>query len=310
MSVDVAVLLKALTVLLYLCAALASGANMAVFWLADARSAWAAGQLPPLRRWAAGGALLALSLSFAALGAESAEMADVPLADALPVVATMIQSTHYGLAWCIGAGALAVAAILPWVSRGRAGATMAFVALTVFWYSRSMVSHASSQGDASLPVLVDWIHLVLVAVWLGAVVIAAVVALAGGRHMQERDRRERAAYVVALSASATIALAGIVVTGLASAWHNLRGTDDLLDTPYGNALLVKLLFVGCAVLLGGVNRFVVMPPWLAAEGAGRPALAALPRRFRLVLWVEALILVAALVMAVILSATSPPGAAM
>ncbi|GAB3414282.1 CopD family protein [Massilia agilis] len=309
MGVDIAILLKVVTVPLYLFAAVAAGANMAVFWLADARSPWAVGQLPSLRRWAAGGALLALSASVAALCAEAAEMAEVPLSEAMPAVATMLASTHYGLAWSIGAGALVVAAVLPLLLRARGGGTIAFGALAVFWYSRSMVSHASGNGDASLPVLVDWLHLVLVSVWLGAVVIAALVALASRRDVQEKDRRERAAYVAALSASATIALVGIVITGLASGWHNLRSLDDLLGTPYGNALLAKLALVAVAVLLGGVNRFIVMPPWILSEGAGRPAAATLPRRFRLVLQIEATILIAALAMAVVLAATPPPGAA-
>ncbi|GAB3431775.1 CopD family protein [Massilia solisilvae] len=309
MGVDIAILLKVVTVLLYLFAAVAAGANMAVFWLADARSPWALAQLPSLRRWAAGGALLALSASFAVLCAEAAEMAELPLSDAMPAVATMLASTHYGLAWSIGAGALAAAVVLPILLRARGGATLAFGALAVFWYSRSMVSHASGNGDASLAVMADWMHLVLVGLWLGAVVIAALVALANRRDVQETDRRERAAYVAALSACATIALVGIVITGLASAWHNLRSFHDLLGTPYGNALLAKLALVAVAVVLGGVNRFVVMPPWLLSEGAGRPVAATLPCRFRLVLQIETVILIAALVMAVILAATPPPGAA-
>jgi hypothetical protein len=53
------------------------------------------------------------------------------------------------------------------------------------------------------------------------------------------------------------------------------GPDD------GEIITAKLLLV--AALLGGFNRLVVMPPWLA-DHAGRPALSL---RFKRILWIEA-----------------------
>jgi putative copper resistance protein D len=124
--------------------------------------------------------------------------------------------------------------------------------------------------------------------------------------MSGADRQARAAYAGALSSSATLALAGIVVTGLYAAWRNLGGFGHLLGNPYGTTLLAKLLLVGSAAMLGGVNRLFVMPPWLARESAGRPAADALPLRFRHILWIEALVLVAVVVLAAWLAATPTP----
>ena len=109
---------------------------------------------------------------------------------------------------------------------------------------------------------------------------------------------------MALSTSATYALGGIVATGLANAWYNVGIPADLTGNPYGAALLLKLALVAIAVLLGGVNRFFVMP---ALTAAGPVPLAAL-RRFTLILRVEAVVLSGVLIFAAILSSTPPPTA--
>jgi putative copper resistance protein D len=188
-------------------------------------------------------------------------------------------------------------------------ACLSLGALAVFWYTRSMVSHAASQGDFSLPLLADWLHQGLISLWVGEVLLAGAVMLKvkGNRDMASADRRARAAYVASLSDSATFALAGIFVTGLYASWRNLGGLANLFGNPYGNTLVAKLLLVGVAVALGGFNRFVVMPPWLARESAGHAAPVLLPLRFRRVLWIEALVLVAVVAAAAWLASTSPPG---
>jgi putative copper resistance protein D len=110
-----------------------------------------------------------------------------------------------------------------------------------------------------------------------------------------------------LSRSATFALIGIFITGLYASWRSLDGFGNLFGNPYGNTLVAKLLLVGVAAMLGGFNRFIVMPPWLARESAGNAAPEVLPARFRRVLWIEAVVLMAVVVLAAWLASTSPPG---
>lgn len=309
MSFDPVTVQRVASVLMYLAAALAAGASVAAVWIARGRSHWSAGRLPAIGRCALAGPGIALLASAAVLWLESAAMAEVPLAEAAGAVQSMLTETHYGAAWMVGAAALAVAfALNLFMPRRLVRYTSAGtgLALAVFWYTRSMTSHAASEGDFSLPLIVDWLHLALISLWVGEVIVAGVATLAGDGPGSEGDRRDRAAYVASLSSSATLALAGIFATGLFGIWHNLGSVANLLGNPYGLALLAKLATVGLAVLLGGFNRFFVMPPWVSAESAGAPVGPALPRRFRLVLQAEAFVLVAALALAVVLAATSPP----
>jgi copper resistance protein D len=308
MAFDVETAQHAATTVLNLAVAVAAGASMSLLWLSKGASEWALARRGPVWHWVLAGTVAALLASGALLCFEAAAMAEVPLAQAGQAVHLMLTSTHYGLAWCVATGALASLLVLALLAKRHASllAIGALSVLAVFWYSRSMVSHAASEGDFSLALLADWAHLAFISLWVGEVVVAGLVILAGASHMLDADRRDRAAYVAALSNSATVALAGIFVTGLYGAWRNLGTVDALFGSQYGNALLAKLAFVGLAALLGGFNRFFVMPPWLEHERVGREAGAALPRRFRLILQLEAAMLLAALVLAAILASTSPP----
>lgn len=297
------------TALLNLAVAVLTGATLSHGWLARQPSRWADARRRPVRNLALGGVAVALAADAAWLWLESAEMAEVPVSAAGSAVWTMATSTHLGLAWCVGFAGLAVAAGFALIRGGHGPwlpmATLA--ALAVFWYTRSMTSHAASDGDFSVRLLADWVHLGLVSLWVGAVLVAGAVTLRATGDLTAADRRARAAYISSLSDSATVALAGIVATGLYATWRSIRGVGDLVGTAYGNTLVAKLLLVAVAVLLGGFNRVVVMPPWLTREAAGDAAPSALPQRFRRILWIEAAVLLAAVVVASWLVTTSPPG---
>lgn len=297
------------TALLNLAVAVLTGASVSRLWLARDASGWAALRRRPVRKAALAGAVVALVAAVVWLWLESAAMAEVPLTEAAGAVRSMLTSTHLGLACCIGIAALTVATAgaLLRTERSAGPALLSLAGLAVFWYTRSMVSHAAGDGDVSVRLLADWIHLGLVSLWVGEVTVSGGVMLRRSDNVTPPDRRARAAFVASLSSSATFALVGIFVTGLYAAWRSLGGFGDLVGNPYGNALVVKLLLVGVAALLGGVNRFVVMPPWLARESAGEAAPAPAPLRFRRILWIETLVLLAVVVVAAWLTSAPPPG---
>jgi putative copper resistance protein D len=309
------------TAVLHLAVAVLTGASAARLWLGRDGSAWARVCRRRLRGAALAGAIVALLADTVQLWLASAAMAEVPVSRAAGATWTMLNSTHLGFAWSIGMAGLLAAAVGTCMrtagARGPASLTLA--SLAVFWYTRSMVSHAAGDGDFSVRLLADWLHLGLVSLWVGEVLLAAALMLRPGGDMAPAGRRARAAYVASLSSSATIALGGIFVTGAYAGWRSLGGfagladniADELANTRYGNLLAAKLLLVAVAAMLGGFNRWCVMRPWLALEagnGAGDGEVpASLAARFRQVLWVEALVLLAAVVLAAWLASTPAPG---
>jgi putative copper resistance protein D len=308
MGLDLQTVQHLVTALLNLAVAVLTGASLSRLWLGRETSSWSEARRQPVRRAALVGAVAALAANLVLLWLESAAMAEVPVTEAAGATWSMLTSTHLGLAWSIGMVGLAIAAVGAFM-RGdpRTGPPLVTLAsLAVFWYTRGMVSHAASEGDFSVRLLSDWAHLGLISVWVGEVMLAGVITLRASGALAATDRRARAAYVESLSNSATFALTGILVTGIYAVWRTVGEWENLVGNPYGNTLVAKLLLVGVAAVLGGFNRFVVMPPWLTRESAGNPAPAFLPARFRLVLWIEALVLLAVVVLAAWLASTSPP----
>jgi copper transport protein len=126
----------------------------------------------------------------------------------------------------------------------------------------------------------DLLHLTVAAFWLGGLVGLGLVvrsagragngrpAPSGGRPVRPasatrtlpRSRVEVAA--VALSRFSTLAAALVAVLGVAGvllAWRILGSWSALVDTGYGQALLVKLGLVVAVLAVAGYNRFVVLP---------------------------------------------------
>lgn len=236
---------------------------------------------------------------------------------ALPTAAwRLLVDTHFGQAWWVGAVAWLLAAAgawplqiigTPFPQAGRRVLTA--MALAAFVWSRSVVSHAGAQGDWSVDVAVDGLHLLLVSVWVGIVLVAAATKLPAAPAGQS-DGTAAAHWVACLSATATLALAGIVLTGAFKTWVSVPELAALGSTDYGQRLWIKLGLVSVAVALGGYNRFKVMPP-LRLEMASPASPAARPwlRHWTLALRLEAAVLLAVLVVAAALSSTEPPGVA-
>jgi putative copper resistance protein D len=312
MAFDLQLVMRAATVALNLAVAVVVGATTASLWLSGRASPWAGRQCGRARLTSLFGLTAAILASALLLLLEAALMAEVPVAQAGEALWSMLTATHFGTAWSIGIGALAVS--LGAVGAGRGGAPRGWLVrldllgIAVFMYTRSMVSHAASDGDFSAAMLADWLHLAMTSLWVGGVFVAAVLILANpvGRHADDGNAAAR--YVESLSASATFALAGIVATGVFSAWHNLGSASALTGNPYGTALLIKAGLVAVAVTMGGYNRLIVMPSLLKRLRSSNPA-AAEVRRFTLILRLETAVLLCVLILAAFLSSTSPPGAA-
>jgi putative copper resistance protein D len=243
-------------------------------WLGGAHPELAA----RLRHGENGAAVACLTGSVVALWAATALMGDVGLGEAfgmLPMVLLHIAYGQAALAGMVGAILLLLVPHSNWPVRT--------LLLMLFALARASVSHAGEHGLVSIAVGVEWLHLVLIGVWLGGVGVAGWMVLP-------------TAYFPALSRAATLALAGILASGAYNVWQRMASVDQLLGHPYGMALTVKLALVAGAVALGAYNRFVGFPK--AARGQTGPAF--------LVLRIESVVLLGALAAAAALVSTQPP----
>ncbi|HEU4775310.1 MAG TPA: CopD family protein, partial [Telluria sp.] len=252
--------------------------------------AWLSAGLPlfleRLLRAEKGAALACLLGGAGAILAAAARMGDTGLIDALPMWWPVASGTAYGMATLLAIGAALLAALSMRLWRVRPPAV---ALLLVFAAARASVSHGGEGGWWSMGCMVQAVHLLLIGVWLGAVALAAWVILPVAR-------RPIDAYLAQLSRAATVALAGIVLTGAWNSWQRLSMPSDLWSHPYGMLLAVKLALFAAAAMLGGWNRLYGFPR--ARSGAPEAAL--------LVLRIESIVLAGALIAAAALVAQQPP----
>ena len=278
------------------------GALASAVLLQDASSAWAAQRRRRCRRLfmlACGATLLA---SLAWMEVQAIALTELSPGAALLAAGDVVVDTRFGRAWAAGALALIVGSVLSAASRYRA-APLRWLALvtTVVAISHACAGHAGATG-LGWPTLVMTLHLLAIGAWSGAVFAATTTVLRA-----KPDAVDGARYVTRLSTLAGAALAGVVLTGILSAWHGLGGSlAPLLPataTTWGIVLDLKLGLVATAIALGGFNRIAVMPTLLAMPASPAPW-----RRFTGVLRLEAVVLLAALVAAAMLANGEPPAA--
>jgi putative copper export protein len=117
--------------------------------------------------------------------------------------------------------------------------------------------------------LVNPIHSLAAGLWIGTLLVLVVAGLSALlRHEPTRARRGAiAADMVNGFSPLAMTMGGIVVVfGLITAWRHLHVLSNLWSTPYGYALIVKLLLVATVFLLGAWN-WRRQRPTLGSEAA-------------------------------------------
>ena len=284
------------------------GAVLTDWQLHGQAAEWARQRRASLRTFRLAASLWVTLMLVAVLALEASTMAEVPLVEIGPSLGPIWTGTHFGHVWLGSIGIIAIVLALQCVRQvSTLVALFCAAALIAFAISRSLVSHAVGAGNFSWPVAIETLHLLLISVWLGEVMLSGLFMLRKPPTSQTEDRNACRHYIEGLSTTATIALTGIVATGLINTWRGLGSPSHLLDNPWSVILIAKLVLVTTAAGLGAFNRWMVMPSLLAGLKVG--AITNQPqRRFVRVLQIEVVILGFVLIAAALLSASSPPTA--
>lgn len=203
--------------------------------------------------------------------------------------------TSFGRMWLIRLGlTLVTAGYLFWLRRREetwplllAGLALSLViAATV-----SLSSHSAALLEArTLATLVDFAHIAAAGVWVGGLVYL-LLALNGSRVLPAESRTWlNLNLILNFSALAAAAVGLLLVSGGYLAWQHLGSWSALVGTAYGRILLLKLALAMVAFALAGVNLVVIKPHLAAAyDEPEAPESAAAIRRFRGVVYLEAIV---------------------
>ncbi len=165
-----------------------------------------------------------------------------------------------------GVAVLAVVGAVWWTRWPRGGWWLTALAAAGAWITLPLTGHAASF-DTPLPHLAQVAHGVGAGLWVGT--LAVVVAVAFPLRREPRGRGCVADLVrrfspMALAAVSTIALSG-VVTGV----FYLGSVADLWATPYGRALLLKVVLFLATGAVGAYNWRRLTPRLGEASGPVR-----------------------------------------
>lgn len=200
--------------------------------------------------WGCLGAALVLGLALQTSLATDLSFWDTFTSAAWQVI---ITQTTFGRLWLIR--------VLLWLAIGialwRGGVRPRTLHLTLalgmlFLLVQSAYSHASAAEDHAAAVAANWLHLMATTLWVGGLIAFLLVLL-----ILRRDAQLSAAFtgtlVARFSNYARVAVAALVITGLYAAWLHVGSLPALLNTVYGQALLVKMLLFVPLLLVAGVN---------------------------------------------------------
>lgn len=222
----------------------------------------------------------------------------------------MVVETGFGHAWLVGAAFTLCIIALSFL---RSGSDTRFpllmwIALAGAALARSNGGHPVDSGLFSLPVWVDWLHLLAISAWVGLVLVTTYVVMPPLIRVPGSERRNGASFVHSLSDASTYALIVLFSTGAYNGWRGVNTPSNLLESTYGQIFLLKLALVLVAAALGGHNRFFEMPKLVSALKSPSAAAPSRPlRRFATVLQLESLVLAGVLMVAAVLVSSPLPG---
>jgi copper resistance protein D len=213
-----------------------------------------------MRRWLATGAALALLSALGWLALVSGEMGrGWPEVTNPAVWLAVLGDTEFGEVWTwhlLLAAALAVLVLL----RGRTAHRLAALAASLAAASLGLVGHAvMPEGPAGLFSRASQVlHLWAGGFWLGALV-PLLWCLA--RIADPAQRNETMIALRRFSAFGHLAVATVILTGIANTAFILKRMPTDLASPYQRLLLIKAAAVAGMVALALANRYVLVPRW-------------------------------------------------
>jgi putative copper export protein len=159
-----------------------------------------------------------------------------------------------------GNAALLRASGLSLVAVSRAGGPLRALAATAGWSillaSYLLVGHPQANHPFRLEIAAHAVHLAAVSVWFAGVAYLTV---------ELRQRRRQGApwlsgrVVSRFSRLAEVMVVLVLVSGTVLTGGQAKLHEQFWTTPYGRALIAKLVFVGVVLAIGGYNRQKVVP---------------------------------------------------
>ncbi|MGI9017954.1 MAG: copper resistance CopC/CopD family protein [Euzebya sp.] len=172
-----------------------------------------------------------------------------------------------GVLRIIGAGLLIL------VARRMPGSLLTCIAGGVMLVSLLLEGHTLTTGPPAVVWAAATVHIATAALWLGGLVVLAVVL----RARRRADDPVGAGRLVArFSVLFTVSVVAVVLAGTALSWAEVRAVRALLSTSYGWVLVAKIATVVPLVAIGAYNNRRLVPTLTARRSRNRSKLRGSP----------------------------------
>ncbi len=232
-------------------------------------------------------------------------MSGLSLSEIIPVLPLVLKRTHFGLIWIIKLFLLAILFVMTRF-RLKAQPTLLLLMGLSLCLTGSLSGHAVSRNPFFGIIFSDWFHYMAVVIWIGGLFPLRWIVGKSARLLEPEQLvvfLEKTLTV--FSKWAVICVMMILTTGMINAVGYL-GWRGVFNVPYGRVLLSKLVLVGIVLSLGAVSRFYILPSFRKIKAGNVMRGSELERRFKFALTVEIGFAALTLILAALLTQTSPP----
>jgi copper transport protein len=154
-----------------------------------------------------------------------------------------VAATRFGTVWLARLGLLAVAFVLVRMLFARSDrprmpawwlVTASVVALAIA-STPALAGHSTTGDYVGLALVASVVHVVSMSIWLGGLLMMALVVMRGN---EIEDRRD---VILDFSFVATWCVLALILSGAFQTWRQVRALDALRDTDFGHILVIKLV---------------------------------------------------------------------
>ena len=199
-----------------------------------------------------------------------------------------VLETRFGVVWGLGALAWALVGAArrrparwpcrpcgrPRSARGRRAPGRPLTALAVPLLALALLpalgGHAGVQDPVAVLLPANVVHVLAAGAWIGGIAVLVLALPAATRRLEATDRtRLLVGTLGRFSTVALVAVAALLAGGIVQSLLELTAVDDLWDTAFGRAILIKAGLVAVLLGLGALNRRRTVPRLRARRPRGR-----------------------------------------
>ena len=159
-----------------------------------------------------------------------------------------LQTTEIGRSWLITIGLGAIITVLALVVRSFSGVLAAGVLSVAALWPLAEQGHAAGTANHEAAVSASYTHMVFAAMWVGGLVMMAVIAWS-----EKPDPREYHAMLARYSTIALLSFIVVAVSGVTNAWLRV-GTLQGLASAYGVLVIAKITTLAFLGAMGALYR--------------------------------------------------------